>query len=593
MAREIFGKYELIGKLAVGGMAEIFLARQTGPKGFKKNLAIKRVLPHLTENQDFITMFLDEARLVARFNHPNLTSIFELGRVKNQYFMAMEYIHGLSLSQLLKVCHQKKERLPFAFSAKIVSLACDGLAYAHDFKKPDGTALNLIHRDVSPQNIMLSYEGAVKVMDFGIAKASGNLYQTRTATLKGKASYMSPEQIFKKGPVDLRSDIFSLGVVLYEFIAGRRPFVGDTELETMAAIVHTKPPSLRELDPRIPAELIAIIEKALTKDRKKRFQSARDMSVALDRFLQANKAPVDSHVLGAYLKRMVPPEESKRARMLAGEKDFTPTEAVIRTQPLTKTHLHVVGAGFFGLLLGVGILAAFLFFGNSDWARGDTGPDAETSVKTVASPVVPKPEPEKKPTVTKAPTADQQPSPTQPVPKPEPLPPEPVAASKKKVRPKKVRTRPGKKIASAHSSRVRTGSLIIFSEPWTEIFVDGASFGSSPMDGPIDLSAGEHKLKLVNASLGIKHQQRVRIQKGKKFTLRKKFGKGLLRVYVKPFGTVYVNGEKKGQTPLEEDITLYEGTHRLRARCQKTGKEESRIIKMKTGETKTIKMDLR
>ena len=172
---ERFGKFLLEKKLAIGGMAEIFLGSTAGPEGFRKHVAIKRILPHLSENSDFVTMFLDEARLVARFNHPNIVQIYELGEVKGQYYLAMEFVDGLSTARIVKACRKQKIALPLDLGVKMVSQACVGLEYAHSFTDADGTALNLIHRDVSPQNIMLSYDGVIKVLDFGIAKAASNL----------------------------------------------------------------------------------------------------------------------------------------------------------------------------------------------------------------------------------------------------------------------------------------------------------------------------------------------------------------------------------------------------------------------------------
>jgi serine/threonine-protein kinase len=308
---EMFGKFELERKLAVGGMAEIFLASVQGPEGFRKTVAIKRILPHLTEDSDFVTMFLDEARLVARFSHPNIVQIFELGAVDGRYFLAMEYVPGVSMSKVVKTCRKRGQPLPLEYAAKIVSYACEGLDYAHNFADADGTPLNLIHRDVSPQNLMLSYDGVVKVLDFGIAKAAGNLFQTRSSSLKGKAAYMSPEQITQKTGLDRRSDVFALGIVLFEFATGHRPFGGDTELELMMSIVQKEAPDPRELEPTVPAGLASILGRALAKDRDQRFPSCRALRTELEQLLIDRRVMVDTYALGGFLRELIPPGEVK------------------------------------------------------------------------------------------------------------------------------------------------------------------------------------------------------------------------------------------------------------------------------------------
>jgi len=304
---EIFGKFELQRKLAVGGMAEIFLASVQGPEGFLKTVAIKRILPHLTEDQDFITMFLDEARLVARFNHPNIVQIYELGEVDGRYFLSMEFVHGVSMSKVLKACRKVERPLPLEYGAKIVSFACEGLDFAHNFADADGQPLNLIHRDVSPQNLMLSYDGVVKVLDFGIAKAAGNLFQTRASSLKGKAAYMSPEQITQKAGLDRRSDVFALGIVLYEFATGRRPFEADTELELMMSIVQKPCPDPRALNPTLPAAFTAILGRALAKDREQRYPSCRALRADLEQFLIDQRLMVDTYALSGFVRELIPP----------------------------------------------------------------------------------------------------------------------------------------------------------------------------------------------------------------------------------------------------------------------------------------------
>jgi len=300
----------LENKLATGGMAEIFLATQKGPKGFKRLVAIKRILPQLTKDREFVTMFLDEARLVALLSHPNIVQIFEFGQVAGGYFLVMEYVHGVSLSRLFKACLEANTSYRLEYWVKIVSLACQGLDYAHNFTGPDGKPLNLIHRDVSPQNLMLSYDGVVKLIDFGIARADSNIHCTHAETLKGKLLYMSPEQIMQEGSgLDRRSDIFSLGVILYELTTGQHPFPADNDFGLMWSIIHSQPPDPRTINDAIPEELAKIILCAIEKDRSRRYHSARRMRDDLEHYLLSQQELVDIYTLRNFLIELIPPVE--------------------------------------------------------------------------------------------------------------------------------------------------------------------------------------------------------------------------------------------------------------------------------------------
>ena len=303
-----FGKYELTRLIAIGGMAEVFLARQSGPAGFEKRLVVKRILPQFARDQKFIQMFLDEARLAAQLSHPNIVQIYELGREQGSYYIAMEFISGEALIDLLQLGTGMQVRIPYHYAARIVASVCAGLDYAHSFKGPEGDALGLVHRDISPDNILVSENGAVKTIDFGIAKANTNRTKTQSGAVKGKFCYMSPEQVMGD-PLDGRSDVFSLGIVLYELVTGQRPFGDDAGLMTVSAIVNEEPNPPSQLDPDIPAELERIIVKALDKDRDSRYQRARDMQRDLDSFVASHAvhvADADVGELVTALKRGEP-----------------------------------------------------------------------------------------------------------------------------------------------------------------------------------------------------------------------------------------------------------------------------------------------
>lgn len=280
------GRYQLIGRLATGGMAQIYLALSGELSGFRTLVVVKRILPHLASNPEFIRMFFDEARIVARLDHPNIVRIIEVGHDGDEYFLAMEVVQGRPLSAVLRKAVKRNSPLTHAQSAFIVAQAADGLGYAHNLADADGHPLNVVHRDVSPQNILVSFEGAVKIIDFGVARALGRVTETIPGGLKGKIQYMAPEQT-SAGRVDQRSDVFALGVVLWESLCGRRLFRRDSELETMRAIVDEPillPSKIGPISPR----LEYIVMRALEKDPANRFQSAEEMALALERYAFAS-----------------------------------------------------------------------------------------------------------------------------------------------------------------------------------------------------------------------------------------------------------------------------------------------------------------
>ena len=298
-----FGKYQLLKKIAAGGMAEIHLAKQRGMEGFEKIVVIKMILPHLANNDEFVQMFLDEARLAAKLTHPNIVQIFDLGRAAGTFFIAMEYIQGENLRVISKNCRKRKVSLPQEHVVKIISQACEGLYHAHTKTDTMGTPLSVVHRDISPQNILVSFEGMTKVVDFGIAKAATQYQETRSGVLKGKYAYMSPEQCTGR-PVDARSDIFALGIVLWELATGTRLFKKSSELMILKEITEGVVTPPRQVNQQIPAELEAIILKSLEKDPANRFQDALQMHLAMEEYLK-NQGMISSTVhLAAFMREL-------------------------------------------------------------------------------------------------------------------------------------------------------------------------------------------------------------------------------------------------------------------------------------------------
>jgi len=298
-----FGKFQLLRKIATGGMAEIHIAKQKGIEGFEKIVVVKTILPDLASNREFIKMFLDEARIAARLTHPNIVQIFDLGQANSTYFITMEYVQGENLQTIARKGRETKTIIPLEHVAKIASHACEGLYYAHSKLDTVGRPMKIVHRDVSPHNILVSFEGAVKLVDFGIAKAANQYQESQTGILKGKYSYMSPEQCLGQ-LVDSRSDIFSMGIVLWDMATGLRLFTLKTEVMILKEIVKgtVKPP--REINQRIPAELEDLILRALEKNPKDRFENAIEMHLALEKFAKNQQLTSGSVQLSAFMREL-------------------------------------------------------------------------------------------------------------------------------------------------------------------------------------------------------------------------------------------------------------------------------------------------
>ena len=292
-----FGKYQLIEKLASGGMGEVFLARTAG---IEKLLVLKRILPHLAQDKEFLDLFLDEARIAARLNHPNLTRIIDLGDVGGAWFLVMEHVAGKDLRQIAMRVRNKRQQLPLGFVCRIVADAAAGLHYAHRATDAQGRPMHIVHRDVSPHNVLISYDGDVKLIDFGVAKAVGRIQQTEAGVLRGKYPYMSPEHV-TSGEVDHRSDQFSLGVVLWELLTGSRLFKAQNDALTLDQVAECKveAPS-RKIEP-LPARLIEISMRALQKDPNDRYADIDAFRVELEELLIAQQWKAGNADLGKFV----------------------------------------------------------------------------------------------------------------------------------------------------------------------------------------------------------------------------------------------------------------------------------------------------
>jgi serine/threonine protein kinase/Tfp pilus assembly protein PilF len=304
-----FGKYLLLDKIAIGGMAELYRAMITGVQGFEKLIAIKRILPHLVVEENLIKAFIDEAKLAALLHHQNIVQIYDFGSLESTYFIAMEYLFGKDLRLILKKAQDINNPLSLAHALYITAQAGSGLDYAHKLKDFNGTPITLIHRDISPPNILVTFEGNVKVVDFGIAKAATQRTMTEVGMIKGKVAYMSPEQAAGE-VIDHRSDIFSCGILLYEMATGKKMFEGDT-LHILANVREASFASPEQLNQELPPKLIEILHRALAKDPADRYQTMGDMVEDIEECLYQNSMRPTAHSLSDYLKGIFNEEIAK------------------------------------------------------------------------------------------------------------------------------------------------------------------------------------------------------------------------------------------------------------------------------------------
>lgn len=277
-------RYQVIERIAAGGMAEVYRAESAGIEGFRKKVAIKRVLPKLSANQEFIDMFLDEARLCAYLNHSKCVQVFDIGQGAGAHFIVMEYVDGADLKAVLDHLAERGQLLSPAISCSVALQVCEGLAYAHDCRDHSGTPLNIVHRDISPHNVLMTRFGEVKLVDFGLAKASSHLTDEDEDIVKGKFGYLAPEVARGEGG-NHRVDIFAAGILLWEMLAGRRLFQGESDLETFKMVRACQIPDLRQLRPDVSDDLMQVVLRALAADPKQRYQTANDFARDLSRVM--------------------------------------------------------------------------------------------------------------------------------------------------------------------------------------------------------------------------------------------------------------------------------------------------------------------
>jgi len=332
-----FGKYLLLDKIAVGGMAELFRAKITGAEGFEKLTAIKKILPHLTVEEDLVNSFIDEAKLAALLQHQNIVQIYDFGDMESSHFIAMEHLFGKDLRHIANKSKEEKLPLSLEYALYITSRVCEGLDYAHNLKDLQGKPLNIIHRDISPPNIFITYDGEVKIVDFGIAKAASHSTMTQVGTIKGKVCYMSPEHADGK-TIDHRSDIFSTGILLYEMVTGRRMYSGDT-LEILSRVREAEFEPPERVIEDLPPKVYEILHRSLAKYAGQRYQSNAEMLSDLEECIHQNSFRPTVRGLARAMKELFEEEIAAEEQVMREAAQISVTdqsEAEADTIPLRK-----------------------------------------------------------------------------------------------------------------------------------------------------------------------------------------------------------------------------------------------------------------
>ncbi|CAM4527940.1 serine/threonine protein kinase [Corallococcus exiguus] len=631
------GKYQLVRKLASGGMAEVFLAKAAGPRGFEKTLVLKRILPHLAEDEAFVEMFLGEAQLAARLDHPNVVQIFDFGEADGSYFLAMEYIDGPTLRRLIKRSQELKQPLPAGVCAKMVAAAAEGLAFAHELADPEtGAPLGLVHRDISPENVLVSRQGAVKVVDFGIAKVAGQGHRTQTGVVKGKVAYMPPEQLQAR-PMDGRVDVYALGIVLYELLTGRRPFDATTDVGMMQAILFEPYVPAVQRRPDLPEAMQRILEKALAKDRAERYPDCRAFQADLERFVVSLGEPVGAYQIARLVAQVMegvetmppvptPAKGRETAELVGAGREPPAKEPGRRAAVTTPMPGRVVGTAWEPVSSRASMEAPAVTASGNDVpsSRFDAATDPATpSAGSLLAAASPEARSERstwfkpvevsesgKALVTprasrrmaagavvlvsmaglaggfallgRSEKAAVPVSPSTPVARKDDVPVKPLEPEVTPVVPE-VRVEP------VAAGTVDSGTPVVVAEvkPTTGAPVDARDGGQvvemtppvPPTPRPVVVA------KPVVASTNPPPVRRVAPP------VRRELPKGKVEFRVRPFGTVYLDGKNLGQTPFAA-VEATEGSHQVRVVNKDLGKDVTRSFVVKAGQDNVFKLNL-
>ena len=643
-------RYEVLGRLATGGMAEVWLARTVGIAGFEKLVVIKTILPNLAESPQFVSMFVNEARLAAMLSHPNCVQIFDLGQEGSWLYIAMEYLEGFSLARVLKRAKQQNVTITEPVIARIIMDSASGLDYSHRLKDREGRHVGLVHRDVSPDNLLVGFSGQVKVVDFGIAKAATPAIvaaATSAGMVKGKHGYIAPEYLLGQ-PLDGRADIFALGVVLYRALTGKRPFLGASEAAISIAVLQDTPVSPLELVPTLNPALATVVMMALEKDPGSRFESARAMRQAIE---VAVVRAAENEEVAELMNTLWPPGDAERVALSAlatgmSEESSSPVlrSVVSGTYPNIATpHLAAARAAAqtgpsptvevaeqltreiarpgplpVDLVVAPPLPAALALKLSTPAPLPDVlspppPASADFTQKFAAPPVARKaPEvfdaPPEPPTLIAAPPRDSPSSQSNPS---FPASEEPakgrgwmvglaIAAvallaglglffKDRTPRPQPVvEVPPVANVTPPPVAPPGTGHLSVVTPVVVKVSEGKQDLGTSPLE--LDLSPGPHTLRLSNKVIGIDQTLTVTLEEGQPTTISE-LGKGLLVVKVEPWAYVKLDGKQLGQTPIPAR-QVYEGVHLIE--LNNTNLHETRRfeVKVKAGETRSVSVNL-
>ncbi len=587
-----FGKYRLIAKLAQGGMAQVYLAEQRGLDGFLKKIVIKRMRGR---DPSLMPMFGSEAVIAGQLNHPNLVHIYDYGETDGERFIAMEYVDGPSVKKLLWLAARRPVRLPMEHCLKIASLVCEGLAYAHT-RRDDrtGAAMKLVHRDITPDNILLSRAGAVKIADFGIVKATTQLHETRAGEVKGKLQYIAPEQLKSEG-VDARSDLFSLGVVLHEMLTGAGPFVRENDAAVMDAIVHDEVPPLNELRPEAPPVLDSIIRKATAKRREARFSSAIEMQEAIDTLLAKLSPGFGPAMLRDLVESLDPaPEPTGEEETTTDAEPFDdeatgPMPEGRRVTPEAMKSVEVPITGLQPALAPAPkaprrwplvLLAVVL-------SSSVTAVVTKLVVREMTPAVVlAPPEPEPKPVIIVV--ADEKPDAAVAVaPKPE-LPDAAVAVAEEPEAPAEpeepeeapAQPEPVKPEAEPAAELPGRARVTLQSTPEADVYLDGKAVGRTPLALPVKY--GSHKLRFEEPQQFLSKTVALNVPEGREYNKAFVFQPARLFVMAPDGSTIFIGKRKAGRVP--GPVSLYEGTYTVRVVYEPLGLDVTKKLELKGGD---------
>ncbi|MEW6433137.1 MAG: serine/threonine-protein kinase [Myxococcota bacterium] len=600
-------RYQVLGRLAAGGMAEVWLARAVGAAGFEKLVVVKTILPSLARVPQFVSMFVNEARLAAMLSHPNCVQIFDLGEENGWLYIAMEFVEGFSLARIMKRARSLGVPVPERVVARVIMDAASGLEYAHRLRDREGRALNIVHRDVSPDNVLVGFSGQVKLVDFGIAKAATPAALsagTMAGTVKGKHGYIAPEYLRGEN-IDGRADLFALGVVMYRALTGKRPFPGDNEAAVSMAVLTQTPPPLQRWVPTVNAELAAVTLRALEKDPAARFESARALRQAVE---AAVGRPAENEELADLMQTLWPPGDEERVALnslAAGTSEETSSPA-----------LNAISGTFPSLDVATP-------------HRANPRPSAPGAAPPppappAAPPAAPRPS---GPRAAAAPSASLPPvvvpdaaPPPQPVfdapPAAAPAFPEVprgfddggkvrtslvvalvVAAlagagivayrSLQNTEPVAAVAAPTTTPAPSDSAAPAPGKVHLATTPSVKVYEGDKELGSTPLD--LERPPGEYTFRLVNKGAGVDQAHTVKVEAGKTAAVEE-LARGKLAVRAEPWADVKVDGRSLGTTPVSVP-GLFEGPHTVELSNITFGAPRRMVVTVKRGETKTVKVD--